>query len=230
MIDEQGDIVPPGVFLVANRKKRKRLTTEAFWAIHDHEDTPLFLKVAMQQSLVTLQSRQQISNTRLSDYSDGYLYYIRQKTARDTDMAFIKIKITMEIDQIRRLAVDNIVSPYLVHKSPLRRDPERMAKKPHWTYIYPEELGRAFSKARDKTRLYDDWLPAEKPGFHDIRSLGGRMYNAMDYPKEYIQGLMTHTDMKTTEIYLSDPGNLKPEHFREVEAGLTLASARHLKL
>lgn len=68
--------------LVANQKKRKRLTSEAFWIIHDHKNTPLFLQVAMQQSLITLQSRQQIVNTKMTDYKDdGYLYYIRKKTA-----------------------------------------------------------------------------------------------------------------------------------------------------
>ena len=217
--------------LAANRKKRKRLTPEAFWAIHDHEDTPLFLKVAMQQSLITLQSRQQIVNTRYEDYKDdGFLYYIRNKTAGDTDMAFIRIKITKEIDQIRRRALDNVISPYLVHKSPLRRDPKKISKKPHWTYIYPEELGRAFSKARDKTGIFENWLPEEKPGFHEIRSLGGRLYRADSYQDKYIQELMSHTDMKTTEIYLSDPKKLKPDHFRIVHADMTLARTRQIKL
>ena len=216
--------------LEANWKKRKRLTTKSFWAIHDHKDTPLFLQIAMEQSLITLQSRQQIVDTRMSDYKDGFLYYIRKKTAGDTDMAFIKIEITGEIDLIRRRSLDGIASPYLVHKRPERKDHDKIKKKPHWTYIWPEQLTRAFAKARDLTGLFDDWLPEEKPGFHEIRSLGGRTYRAKGYPDKYIQGLMTHTDMKTTEIYLSDPDRLQPDHFRKVKAGMSLTQAKDIEL
>lgn len=52
----------------------------------------------------------------------------------------------------------------------------------------------------------------------------------MGYPDEYIQNLMTHTDMKTTEIYLSDPDKLKPTHFRKVKAELSLKQARKIEL
>lgn len=214
--------------LESNRKKRKRLTTEAFWAIH--AVAPPYLQIAMEQSLITLQSRQQIVNTRLTDYRDGFLYYIRNKTAADSEMAFIRIEITDEIDQIRRRALNDVASPYLVHRRPDRKDPDKIRKKPHWTYIWPEELGAAFKMARVASGLFDDWLPAERPGFHEIRSLGGRLYRAAGYPEEYIQALMTHTDLKTTEIYLSNPDKLTTDHYRKVQAGMSLKTAREIKL
>lgn len=66
------------------------------------------LQVALEQSLVTLQA----------DYRDGYLFVIRDKVSGDAEMAFIKIRLTPELEEIRRRSfkLDDTASPYLMHR------------------------------------------------------------------------------------------------------------------
>lgn len=215
--------------LAANRKVRQRLTTAAYWAIHDHPDTPPWLRIAMEASLVTLQARAEVCGFKRSDTRDGWLYVIRDKVAGDSDMAFIRIQLTPQIEDIwRRAWADDIPSPYLVHYRPASMRPQHQANKPHWTAITPGYLTRAFKAARDATGLFEHLEPRQRPTFHEIRSLGARAYRAMGYPEAYISALMTHTDTKTTEIYLRNPEALRPEHYRQVAAELTLAAVPEL--
>jgi hypothetical protein len=57
-----------------------------------------------------------------TDYRDGYLFVIRDKVSGDSDMAFIKIRITPELEEIRRRALkpDDTASPFLIHRKPNR--------------------------------------------------------------------------------------------------------------
>ncbi|MDB6046348.1 MAG: intE [Gammaproteobacteria bacterium] len=61
----------------SNRKVRKQLDLDGFKAIH--AQAPDWLRLAMEQSLVTLQARQEICNLRHTDYRDGYLFVIRDE-------------------------------------------------------------------------------------------------------------------------------------------------------
>jgi len=217
--------------LEANQKKRKRLTMQAFSAIHDHPDCPHFLKIAMEMSVVTLQARQEIVNMKLTDFKDdGHLYVVRQKTAKKTNASFIRIPISNEMDQIRRRSLDGIHSPYLVHKSPERRDPDKLAKKPHWSYIWPEQLTREFARVRELTGLFTTWPANTKPGFHEIRSLGARIYQESGYSLQSIQGLLAHADKTTSQIYTENSDALTADHYHTVQADMTLAKALKLDL
>jgi hypothetical protein len=93
---------------------------------------------------------------RHTDYRDGHLFVIRNKVSRDSDMGFIKIAITMQLEDIRRRSrkVDSIASPYLVHRAPDRQRREWTEGKPHWTFVNPGYLSKAFAEARDTTGLY----------------------------------------------------------------------------
>jgi integrase len=102
--------------------------------------------------------------------------------------------------------------------------------KPHWTYVTPEYLSKAFAEARDATELFHEWAPETKPTFHEIRPLGARIYRYLDYPKDYIQTLMSHTDIKTTEIYLSNPSTLRPEHFHKANANMEIFKLKGLEI
>ena len=214
--------------LPENRRQRRRLELAGFWAIHDHETCPVWLQVAMEQSLVTLQARKEICAMRVTDYRDGFLYVVRDKTAGDSDMAFIRIEVTEQLDDIRRRAMaDGVATPHLVHRRPARIKPHDRAKKPHWAAVAPPYLTKAFQAVRDATGLWDSLKPEQRPTFHEIRSLGAREYRKRGYPKEYIQALMTHADPATTTIYLSGGADaLAPDHYRRVQAGLRLEDLR----
>ena len=188
--------------LAVNQKVRQQLDVRGFKAIL--EKAPGWLQLAMEQSLVTLQARTEVCNMKHTDYRDGYLFVIRDKVSGDSDMAFIKIAITDEIESIRRrsLTLDETVSPYLVHRKPFRDRREWTEGKPHWTYVNPEYLSKAFAEARDATRIYDDLTGPQRPTFHEIRGLGARLYRAQGMDETAIQALMTHAHQRTTQIYL----------------------------
>lgn len=205
--------------LKANKKARQRLTVDMFWAIH--EQAPTWLQNAMELSLVTLQARHEIVNIKYTHYRNDWLFVIRKKVAGDSDFGFIRIKCTTQIANIIKRSKNNIVCPYIIHRKPKGPLSKKVKSKTHWASVKPEYLTRAFKKARENTELFNDWKPEEMPTFHEIRSLGARIYREQGYTKQYIQSLLTHSDQKTTQIYL-DGGHLTDEHFYKVEAGLDL--------
>jgi enterobacteria phage integrase len=127
----------------------------------------------MQQSLVTLQARTEICNMQRAHYRNGHLFDIRDKTSGDSEMAFIKIALTEELEDIRQrsLRLDGIASPYLIHRAPDRCRREWTQGKPHWTYVNPDYLTKAFAEARDalQSKRYAHLGPKERPTFHEIR-------------------------------------------------------------
>lgn len=211
--------------LPENHRKRQRLELAQFWDIHDHPDAPAFLRIAMEQSLITLQARNELCNMRRDDYRDGWLYVIRKKVAGESEAGFIRIRLTPQLEDIRaRSMADGVPSPYLVHYRPASRRRKHVDAKPHWTCVTPEYLSKAFAEIRDKTAV--GALSAEqRPTFHEIRSLGARLYRAAGYSEEYIQALMAHADIKTTDIYL-EGRQLADDDYFKVEAGMTLDRLR----
>lgn len=208
-----------------NRKERSALTLDQFWAIH--AKAAPWLQIAMEQSLVTLQARQEICNMRHTDYRDGFLYVIRDKTSGDSDMAFIKIELTPQLKEIRERSKDDYVSPYLVHRAPDMRHRKELDSKPHWTYILPDYLTKAFAAARDATGLFEHMKPRERPTFHEIRGLGSRLYRDMGVPEADIQALMTHAHKRTTQIYLEHGAKaLTDDDYHPVRASMVLSAIR----
>lgn len=214
--------------LECNRKVRQPLSLEGFQAIH--KAAPHFLQIAMEQSLVTLQARTEICNMRQADYRDGFLYVIRDKTSAETEMAFIRIRITPQLEEIRRrsLEADGVTylpatRPFLVHRAPDRRRRQWTEGKRHWTYVNPGYLSKAFADAREASKRYIDLEPRQRPSFHEIRGLGARLYQDQGIPETDIQALMTHTDRKTTQIYLDrGAAALADDDFRVVAAPMVL--------
>lgn len=206
--------------LESNRKLRRRLDLEGFRKIHDA--CPAWLRIAMDMSLVTLQARREIVRMRYTDERERHLFVIRDKTSGDSDMAFIKFPVTAQIAQIiAQSRGDSLVSPFIVHRSPEHRVRAYMAAKAHWTQVNEMYLTRTFYEVRNATGHWDGVPSRERPTFHEIRSLGGRLYIKAGYKKAYVRALMTHTDEKTTEIYLSG-GELTSQHYLQVNADLRI--------
>jgi integrase len=210
--------------LEINRKVRQQLDVPGFAAIH--AKSPCFLQLAMELSLITLQARQEVCNMQHPHFRNGYLFVIRDKVSADSDMAFIKIVVTEQLEEIRcrALRLDGIASPYLVHRAPERRRREWIQNKAHWTYVNPDYLTKTFAAVRDATGLYDHLDPRQRPTFHEIRGLGARLYEAQGMPQSAIQALMTHAHKRTTEIYLEKGIQaLTDDDYQRVVAPLRLA-------
>ena len=94
------------------------------------------------------------------------------------------IRITPELEEIRRraLKLDDTASPFLIHRKPNRERREWMEGKPHWTYVNPQYLSKAFEIARDAAldknghTRYAQLTAAQRPTFHEIRGSGARLY------------------------------------------------------
>ena len=86
----------------SNKKRRQPLDVQGFEDIHAKADA--LLKLAMETSLVTTLSRNEVCEIQHTHFRDGWLYVIRDKTSGDSDMAFIRIEITPELESIRARA------------------------------------------------------------------------------------------------------------------------------
>lgn len=207
----------------SNKKTRQQLDRVGFGEIYAQAEP--WLQIAMEGSLLTLQSRKEVCNFKHTDFRDGFLFVIRDKVAADSHMAFIKIRLTPELEALRARAIklDSIASPYLIHRKPERRQRRWMEGKPHWTYVNERYLTRAFKAARDKVERFKALPERERPTYHEIRGLGSRLYLERGRPKRDIQELMTHSSQQTTEIYLErGPAALTDADFHEVAAPFTL--------
>ena len=78
---------------------------------------------------------------------------------------------------------------------------------------------------RDEVGLFDHLEPHRRPTFHEIRSLGSRLYGEQGFPKSYISKLMTHSDEKVTALYLRG-GLVSDDMYHEVSAELDLKALR----
>jgi enterobacteria phage integrase len=207
----------------SNRKDRQQIDTAGFNDVYAHAEP--WLQLAMEASLLTLQSRKEVCGFKHTDFRDGFLFVIRDKVAADSHMAFIKIRLTSEIEALRARAIklDSIVSPYLIHRRPDRMQRRWLQGKDHWTYINGRYLTRAFKAARDLVPRFKALPERQRPTFHEIRGLGSRLCLDRGMTKEAISALMTHSSKKTTEIYLErGPQALTDDDFHAVSAPFTL--------
>lgn len=209
--------------IAGNRKVRQQLDVGGFEAIHGQ--APVWLQLAMELSLVTLQARREVCTIQHAHFREGYLFVIRDKVAADSHMAFIKIRLTGELEALRAraLRLDDIASPYLIHRKPERRQRRWMAGKPHWTYVNEGYLTKAFSAARDRLERFQRLPERERPTFHEIRGLGSRLHLAKGIDKSAIQSLMTHSSPRTTAIYLERGAQaLTPDDYQTVNAPFSI--------
>ena len=68
-------------------------------------------------------------------------------------------------------------------------------------------------------------MEAQKPSFHEIRGLGSRRAEDLGMDQKAISMLITHSDPKTTGIYLAGGAEaLRPEDYVVVKAPLSIAA------
>ncbi len=173
-------------------KQRERLDDEGYKAIYDH--APQWLQNALDIALITLQARTELSLMRFDHIQDGLLKVVRQKTGEH-----IKIEIGSHLESVLRRCRDDLASPFVIHRRPEKK---RIDGKENWTQVLPDYISKAFKKARDASGYYDDLEPNQKPGIHEVRSYGADRYLKAGYSKEYVNALLGHAEIKTTDIYL----------------------------
>lgn len=174
------------------KKQRERLTLEAFNAIYALVEP--WMQVAMDVSLVTLQRRGDVVRMKFTDEIAGNLLVEQEKTG-----AALEVAIGDELRAIiRRARQSGMVSPYIVH----RRQQRKAKGNEHRTQVTPEMVSRAFADARDSLPEFAGMPMAQRPTFHEIRALGGRLYEKAGWTMPEIQALMGHADEEMTKHYL----------------------------
>nr|WP_257604427.1 tyrosine-type recombinase/integrase [Pseudomonas sp. UMAB-08] len=88
-----------------------------------------------------------------------------------------------------------------MHYKTKSRRREQVAAKEHWSSVTPDYLTKEFTRARDAAHAYDYIVPIERPTFHEIRALGSWLYEPQEFPEEYVQALLGHSDAKMTRHY-----------------------------
>ena len=212
----------------ANQRKRHQLELDQFWQIHSL--APDWLQIAMELSLLTLQARKEIvkimyTDIRPDDKGIDRLFVIREKTAHQTDMAFIALPVT---DSIRAVLSRSrvLACPYVVHTKPKRMTRRIASSKPHPLAVSADHVSKTFRATRDKLEAFRNLKPEQRPGFHTIRGLGSRQMKAAGYSDKDIQLFTGHGSVKTTKIYTENRGLLKDSDFNKAHGGLSLAAMK----
>jgi len=185
------------------KKQRKRLSKELYDAIYKLADD--WFKNTMDIALLTLLRREDITPLLKTDIKTEiidnkayrFLYVIHNKTKKHGESAYIKILIGEKLAQvIDRCFLTPIITPYLIARTPDRIVSAK--NKSHWSQITPDYLTKEFSRLRDLTGLCDKLDALEKPTFHEIRSLGIKLYEDQGLDAQAIAG---HTTRAMTEKY-----------------------------
>jgi len=103
-------------------------------------------------------------------------------------------------DIIKRSRSDRVLSPYVVHRMRQRRYQGRPLGRglDHQTQLSADIISRKFSELRDQLGLFKELKKAERPTFHDIRSLSIRLQEEAGHDA---QKRAAHSRRETTEIY-----------------------------
>jgi len=186
----------------ANKKTRQRMSIEQYKELN--EIAPEWMKNAMDFAMITLQGRNEVVSAKFEhiDKERNTIKIIRKKTDKH-EWAFLELDISPELGAIiKRCRNSGIVSPYIIHHKPVRRNPDNT--KEHWSQILPGYLSSELQKVRDKIDLFTCLEKPERPTFHEIRSLGSHLYKKAGYSdEEYVQPLMAHADIAMTKKYQS---------------------------
>lgn len=203
-----------------HEKQRERLRPEWYRAIH--AQAPLWLQTAMDLSLQSTHARLEICriqySIKLADLRRpltcgciwlaepqqtpaglrfGTLYIHRQKIQKK-EAAHVAIPIGAALKAIIDRSRDAVISRYVVHRMPDRKNAALSAEVDHLTQLAPDYISRAFSDVRDKVGCCEHLPLKQRPTFHEIRALAAHQITlAGDDP----QARMAHTDAKSTRIY-----------------------------
>lgn len=138
---------------------------------------------------------------RFDGVRGGFLYVVQQKTAKASDAAWIRFRVTDELQAVISRCRDDIVSPYLIHRRPDRKKQKEAQPKDHWTQVEERYLTRAFKEAREAAGCYKGWKEDEMPGFHEVRALSLHLYQKAGKDGQKIAG---HASETMTKNYQKD--------------------------
>lgn len=131
------------------------------------------------------------------------LFVIQNKTVKHGSKACVAIDLTPDMeDVVTRCMRSDTVSPMLLHWHPKWIIHH---KHRHWTSLTEKRVTETFTEIASQLPAFEGMSVAERPSFHEIRSLGASLYEAKFGKvegKKYANGLMGHTTEEMTDHYL----------------------------
>lgn len=198
----QGLIERNPVVITQNRKikvQRERLSLEQFKAIHACAID--YLQDAMELSLLTLQRREDIVSMQASDIRDGHLHVRQKKTGQQ-----IRIQVNGQLAVLLERCQQN--PDFISHIIHSRRN---YLDNPPGSPIDVRSISIRFAAAREKAGITGQHLPS----FHEIRSLGARLYEKQGVDP---QPLLGHKSRRMVEKYLDS----RNSEWTETQANLLI--------
>ena len=198
----------------------QRHTIEGWKAIRTAAEP--WMQKAMDLCILTTQRRSDICNMAKENIKDGILYVVQQKTQK-YNHAYLAIKITPELREVLDRPISqgriNIISPFIIHRKPIKGLTQKEASGQHFSQIEPDYLMKEFRRLRDDvTGCYGDLPLLHRPGFHQGRALAIYEHeNQGCLPQE----LAGHSTAKQTQNYAARHEDIK---WKEVDLdGFSLA-------
>lgn len=185
--------------LPAPEVTRQRLTLEEFWSIYaEAPKVAVWLPRAMELAVVTLQRLEEVSAMTFRAASDERLSVVQRKTG-----ARLRIPLAMKLETVGWSIADIItrcrdltLSPYLVHHV------EHQGRAKPGMRVHPQTISAAFTEARKRAGIAVE-KGKTPPTFHELRSLGIRLYEAEGYDPQNLAG---HKHESTTALYKDSRG------------------------
>lgn len=185
--------------LPAPQVKRQRLTLEDFQAIYaEAPKVAPWLPRAMELAVVSLQRIEEVSKMTFRAAAEDRLRVVQQKTG-----ARLRIPLSMRLDavgwslsEIINRCRDLTLSQHLVHHV------EHQGRAKPGMKVHPQTISGAFTAARKRAGIVIE-KGKTPPTFHELRSLGIRLYEAEGYDPQNLAG---HKDGATTALYKDSRG------------------------
>lgn len=191
---------------VSPKVKRRRLTLDDFWKIHERApEVTEWLQHAMMLALVTGQDRSTVCAMERSHICDGALIVWRSKTRATNQPVAIPLELRMEAAGVSLAELvarkTPVISKHLLHHV------QPWARAKPGNPVPPEKVSKAFAAARDLAGLGGE----NPPTFHEIRSLAKRLYKAQGNVDT--KALLGHASDTAAAIY-EDPRGIEPIRVR----------------
>lgn len=176
-----------------------------------------WLQRAMDLALWSLQRRDDLVHMTEAHWHAGKLTVRQKKVARHgTGLLRITPGPKLKAALISCLnSNERKDCPYLIHRPPIRKIKSK--GRTHDRQVNGDLLTREFAAVRDTLKKFQSMPAAERPTFHELRSLGGDQYRKLGWPAQQIQDLMGHANKDLspmTKHYLDGHG----ERWLEVAA------------
>lgn len=194
-------------------KLRNPLSKAEFWKLYDYlndltkkttknSESLAWLINAMELSFIGEYGANEVVNIKMrEDIRDGWLYAIRKKTKKRNHLAYQRRKIGPWLQQVIDRCQDDILSPYLIHRIPIKQTAKQRENLPHRTYVTPRYLSSKFSKYRDDIGIQKNLIKKERATYHEIRGLSIHEHEKQNLNAQLAAG---HKKKSTTDNYRKD--------------------------